>query len=322
MRMNVYFSLRRLSELLFLAILSSPALASHEIAVLTVRRDNIHKTMTSELIPIAKIDQGKISSIKKVEVNEKEVCSPTEFSGSRKPGVVYDVLRRGEVIGTTTSVKKSEGSYSCSALCVVRATTSLKIKSPGIKSERRGFDKSGIFDESITQYVAISSQSIASNETTPPFSSKVSTPVSNEDRTALSAFAEKRVLSGVKRAGRKFRLESAEAFVATEAGEINFYLVGVLDHLAPKPDSEIRVITTVVRKNAVGEIESLFELLESGDLDKGAATYELVDAIDFDSDGVVELLVIYHNYEFHEYQILKLRGTKFEIVHKGPSFGC
>jgi len=68
--------------------------------------------------------------------------------------------------------------------------------------------------------------------------------------------------------------------------------------------------------------ESLFELIEDGGEDQGAASYQMVDALDFDGDGTSEMLVIYHNYEFHEFQILRRIGSKFEIVHKGPSYGC
>ena len=68
----------------------------------------------------------------------------------------------------------------------------------------------------------------------------------------------------------------------------------------------------------------LFELLSDGDTDHGAPVYEFVDAIDLDADGRPELLVIYHDYEFHEFQVLRLGAGqhRYDIVHRGPTYGC
>jgi hypothetical protein len=299
--------------LLLFIFLSPAALGEEEIAVLTIRRDNIHKTTKSELVPIAKVEHGQFRAIAGVEDPEHGVCAPKTFRGWAQPGVAYDVLHRGNVIGTATSTRQERGAYSCSELCVVRTVTSLREQAPGIRSQRRGFDPSGTFDESITQYVAY-----AAAEGKQPYSTRITVPLTSADSTALRAYAKARMLGEGKASTRRVSMGSVEPFIGSKAGEVNIFVSAVIK----RPKGTLRVISAVVKRADDGTFNSMFELLEDGDEDRGAASYEFMDAVDFDGDGIAELFVVYHNYEFHEFQILKRIGSKFEVVHKGPTYGC
>jgi hypothetical protein len=300
--------------LLLLVFVTPAASADAEIAVLTIRRDNIRKVTTSELLPIAKVARGRFSAIEGVEDLENSACAPTTFRGWSQTGVSYDVLYRGVAIGTAKALERERGGYSCSELCVVRAATSLKEKAPGVEGQRTGFDPSGSFDESITQYVAYST-----TDGKRPYSTRMTTPLTSADRRALQAFAKARIVRDHRKESTgRVEMDSVEPFIGSKAGDVNVFVSAVVT----SPDGELRALSAIVKQVAHGKVDSMFELLEDGDEDRGAASYELLDAADFDGDGVTELLVIYHNYEFHEFQVLKRIGSKFEIVHKGPSYGC
>jgi len=304
----------RTLALLLLTFVTPVASADVEIAVLTIRRDNIHKVTKSELLPIAKVDRGYFSAIEGVEDLENSACGPTTFRGWAQTGVSYEVLYRGAPIGTAKALERDRGGYSCSELCVVRAATTLKEKAPGVKGQRRGFDPSGSFDESITQYVAYSK-----TNGTRPYSTRVATPLRSVDRMALQAYAKARILRNRnKEFTGRLEIDSVESFIVSKTGDANIFVSASV----MSQNGELRALSAVVKRAVNGKFDSLFELLEDGDEDRGAASYELIDAVDFDGDGVTELLVIYHNYEFHEFQVLKRVGSKFEIVHKGPSYGC
>ena len=303
----------RLAILLLLAFVSPIASAEEEIAVLTIRRDNIHKSTRSELVPIARIVRGHFQAIAGVEDPENGSCAPTTFRGWAQTGSTYEVLYRGGVIGSAIAQKRSRSGYSCSELCVVTAATSLKQKAPGLRSQRKGFDPSGVFDESIMQYVAY-----ATTDGKRPYSTRMTVSLKSSDRSALQTYAKKVVGEGSGATKRRILMETVEPFLGSKGGEVNIFLSGV----AKGPKDALRVISAVVKRGEDGKFESMFELIEDGDEDRGAASYELIDAIDFDGDGMAELLVVYHNYEFHEFQILRRTGARFEIVHKGPSYGC
>jgi hypothetical protein len=250
-----------------------------------------------------------------VEDTDDRECSPNTFAGWERTGTTYDVLYRGGVIGSATATKHDRGGYSCSALCIVTAATKLKEKAPGIKTTRRGFDSFRPFDESITHYVAYS----RSNRPR-PYSTRIAGPVTKSDREALESYAKAKLAIVNQTPFPHVRIsdDPVESFWGSKDGEVDVFFTAV----AKEPNGDLRAISSVVRRGKNGEFESLFELIEDGDEDKGAASYEMVDAIDFDGDGISEMLVIYHNYEFHEFQILKRVGSKFEVVHKGPSYGC
>jgi hypothetical protein len=296
-------------------LLPSAGFAEQEIAVLTIRTDNIHESTSSELLPIARIDKGNFKAIDGVEDTDTLECSPKTFAGWERAGTTYDVLYRGGVIGSATTQKHDRGGYSCSALCVVTAATKLIERAPGIKTTRRGFDSSGSFDESITQYVA----STTSNGPR-PYSTRIAGPVTKSDREALEAYAKGKLAKTNQTPSSRGRVldDPVTYFLGSKDGEVNVFFTAA----AKGPNGDLRAISSVVRRSKDGVFESLFELIEDGNEDHGSPSYEMVDAVDFDEDGTSEMLVIYHNYEFHEFQILRRVGSKFEVVHKGPSYGC
>ena len=167
---------------MLLLLLPPAGFAEQEIAVLTIRRDNIHKSTTSELLPIAKVDHGRFQAIAGVEATDTRACAPKNFMGWERAGVVYDVLYRGGVIGNAIAKRHDRRGYSCSELCVVAAATTLKERAPGIKTERKGFNPSGFFDESITQYVAYSTTDGQS-----PYSTRIAAPLTKSERGALES---------------------------------------------------------------------------------------------------------------------------------------
>lgn len=308
-------SLVQVVLLILLILLPSAGFAEREIAVLTIRTDNIHKSTTSELLPIARVDNGSFKAIDGVEDTDTRECSPSTFAGWERTGTMYDVLYRGGVIGSAAAKKHDRGGYSCSALCVVTATTKLKDRPPGLTATRKGFAPSGDFDESITQYVAY-----LPSDGKRPYSTRISDPLTKSEREALEAYAKGKLAKTNQSPSLHVRVldDPVESFLGSKDGEVNVFFTAV----AKEPNGGLRAISSVVRQGKAGALESLFELIEDGDEDKGAASYEFVDAVDFDGDGISEMLVIYHNYEFHEFQILRRAGSKFEVVHKGPSYGC
>jgi hypothetical protein len=62
--------------------------------------------------------------------------------------------------------------------------------------------------------------------------------------------------------------------------------------------------------------------MSEGDLDRGNGFYELVDTVDVDGDGVAEIIAIHHNYEFHEFVVLRRDAARYGIAFRGPSYGC
>jgi hypothetical protein len=303
-------SLTRVVSLLLLFALSSVGFAESEVAVLTIRKDNLGKSTTTELLPIARIASGRFEAIAGVEDTDTRACAPKNFRGWSHNGTVYDVIYRGNVIGSAIAKSHDHRGYSCSALCVVTAITKLNERAPGIRSRTRGFDPSGSFDESLTQFAAYST-----TDAQRPYSTRTASPLTKSERQALEAHAKAKLAKKTKKASTiRVTMNSVESFVGSKDGDVNVFFSAVMK----RPNGAIRVITSVVRQRDDG----VFELIEDGDEDRGAAYYEVMDAADFNGDGISELLVIYHNYEFHEFQILQRVGPKFEIVHKGPSYGC
>jgi hypothetical protein len=66
----------------------------------------------------------------------------------------------------------------------------------------------------------------------------------------------------------------------------------------------------------------LFARMSEGDVDRGSGSYELVDTVDVDGDGVAEIIAIFHNDEFHEFVIFRRYGAKYAIAFRGTDYGC
>jgi len=203
-------------------LLPSVGFAEQEIAVLTIRTDNIHKSTSSELLPIARVDNGSFKAIGGVEDTDTLECSPKTFAGWERAGTTYDVLYRGGVIGNATAKRHDRGSYSCTALCVVTAATKLKERAPGIKTTRRGFDPSGSFDESITQYMAYST-----SEGQRPYSTRIAGPLTKSDREALEAYAKAKLAKTNQSPSLRVRVlyDPIESFLGSKDGEVNVFLL-------------------------------------------------------------------------------------------------
>src|SRR5438309_9485831 len=109
----------RLAILLLLAFVSPIASAEEEIAVLTIRRDNIHKSTRSELVPIASIVRGHFQAIAGVEDPENGACSPATFRCWAQTGITYEVRYRCGVSGRAIVRKRSRRGDSCAELWAV-----------------------------------------------------------------------------------------------------------------------------------------------------------------------------------------------------------
>lgn len=287
------------------------SLAADEIAVLVLRHDNVKKVSNSELIPVAKIVDGKYISIAAAEPDDKGVCTPVEFKAWTTQGLKYDIYFRGDFVGSTVSGRRTRGGYSCSELCVVNAKTSLLERVVGLQYGRKGFGPDGSFDESITYHLAY-----LSTDEKQPFNSRVSMPMSSVERADFTKYARQRLAS--KGGQGKVSVDSMVPFLGSKAGELHVFISARMN----LPNDAVRVISTVVTRTKEGGIQALYELLKDGDIDRGAESHDLIDVADFDGDGRTDLLLLFHNYEFHEFQILRQTDSGLETVLKGPSFGC
>ncbi len=300
-----------LSALFMGLFLPGASHAADEVAVLVIRHDNTKKVTESELIPVAKIVGGKYISIAAAEPDDKGVCAPVEFRAWSTQGLKYDIYFRGDFVGSTISGKRTRGGYSCTALCVVNTKTSLLERVVGLQYGRKGFGPDGSFDESITYHLAY-----LSADGKQPFNSRVSVPMSSVERADFTKYARQRLVS--KGGQGKVSVDSMVPFLGSKAGELQVFISAQMN----LPDDAVRVISTVVTRTKEGNIQALYELLKDGDIDRGAESHDLIDVADFDGDGRTDLLLLFHNYEFHEFQILRQTDAGLETVLKGPSFGC
>lgn len=285
--------------------------AADEVAVLVIRHDKIGKVTESELIPVAKIVDGKYISIAAADPDDKGVCAPVDFRAWSSPGLKYDIYFRGDFVGSTVSGKRTRGGYSCTALCVVNAKTSLLERVVGLQYGRKGFDPEGSFDESIAFHVAY-----LSSEGKQPFNSRASKPLSSADRADFTRYTRQRLAS--KGGQGKVSVDAMHSFLGNKAGEEHVFISARMS----LPDDALRVISTVVKRSKEGDIHALYELLTDGDIDRGGESHDLIDVADFDGDGRTDILLLFHNYEFHEFQIMRQTDSGLETVLKGPSFGC
>jgi hypothetical protein len=300
-----------LSALFISLFLPGASRAADEVAVLVIRHDNVKKVTDSELIPVAKIVDGKYISIAAADPDDKGVCAPVDFRAWSSSGLKYDIYFRGDFVGSTVSGKRTRGGYSCTELCVVSAKTSLLERVVGLQRGRKGFGPEGSFDEDINFYVTY-----LSSEGKQPFNSRVSQPLMSTDRADFTRYARQRLAS--KGGKGQVSVDSIVPFLGSTAGEVQVFISARMS----LPDDVVRDISTVVTRSKEGTIHALYELLDDGDIDRGGESHELVDVADFDGDGRTDLLLLFHNYEFHEFQIMKQTDSGFETVHKGPSFGC
>ena len=287
--------------------------AADEVAVLVVRQDKVKKASVSELIPVAKVVDGKYISIAAGDPGDKGVCTPADFRAWSTLGLKYDVYFRGDFIGSTVSGRKAVAGYSCTGLCVVTAKTTLLERVAALRYDRKGFDPSGSFDESISFHIAY-----LSPEGKQPFNSRIGKPLSSAERAEFTQYARQRLASKGKSGQGKMSVEAMHAYLGNSAGEVHVFISAQMN----LPDDVVRVISTVVKRSEDGGILALYELLDEGDIDRGGENHDLVDVADFDGDGRTDLLLIYNNYEFHEFQIMKQTEMGLETVLKGPSFGC
>jgi hypothetical protein len=288
-----------------------------EIAILTIRQDKIRARTTAELLPIARQAGGHFQAIA-AELSEKQrSCPESRFRGSHGPGAKYDVFLGGLRIGEAIARRADVGAYSCSALCVVSAETTVKGNLGGRKDFRRGFDPTGNFEEDITQFVALSPSSSRIEFRTVPVE-----PPSKMMRDSVARLVRTRLLKRRKPdAQTKVQLEDFRLFHSTRAGALHAFVRAAREDTG---HDEVKAMTAIV--NIVGgrAAEVLLESVSEGNRYRGAANYEFVDAIDLNGDGRSEILVIYHDYEFHEFQFLRLTSGhgRYEVVHKGPTYGC
>jgi len=298
-----------------LAALPAQTPEEPEIAILTIRYDKVHNRTTKELLPIARHASGQFQEIPVEGIKGQKDCPDVSFRGWREPGTQYNVYFGGNRIGQARARRHTLGAYDCSALCVVSVETKVGLAHGGRKDSRLGFDHTGRFDETMAQFVAMSSSAAETGFQTLPAGA-----VSKGVRRSISRFAISRLRekSGKLDASAKVTIKRLQVFLSSRDGERHAFVQAVQEG----PNDLIKVIAAVVGIRRNGPPEPLFDLVSSGDTDTGAASYEFLDALDIDGDGRSELVTIYHNYEFHEFHILRFDGKRYEVAHKGPSYGC
>jgi len=282
------------------------------VAILTVRLDNIRSRTTAELIPVARYSDSRLHGIDSEQQGDDPTCSSVASVSPLRPGETFDVYFQGKLVGRIVGRDYTLAAYDCSGLCVMATEVDFSVPEGTRKDTRLGFDPSGDFDETLLQLVALSPSTAA-----PVFETSVPEKPSSRTRGVLAQLSESHLRTGSE-TQTLAQVEDIRLFRRTAHGEIHAFIT------ASREDQsyEIAVLSAIVRLEEESNGELLFSLLAKGDKDSGAAAYEFLDAIDLDGDGVAEVVAVYHNYEFHEFVILALKGGRYEVVHRGPSYGC
>lgn len=287
-----------------------------EVALLTVRHDNLRTRTTADLLPLARYADRHFHPIASELDENQTTCPVTGFRGWQQPGVKYTVFLGGLPIGEAIAQRPEVGSYDCSALCVVSATTNVKPTLRGRKDSQRGFNLNEDFDESLTQFVALSASS-SRKEFRTVLTDSLSKAVRRSVIRLVTTRLKKHASASNDRG--KVEVEDLRLFHANRTGGTHAFVRATLEGATR---DEFTAISALVAMSEGTATKILWELVSQGDQDKGAEVVELVDALDLDGDGRSELIGIYHNYEFHEFQFFQLVGGRYEVVHKGPSYGC
>lgn len=280
--------------------------AVHDIAILTVRKGNVRGSITMELLPLARRVNGTYLPVTIPDPDTQGETDCTTFDerdSGLKTATDYGVYFQGRLLGRARSGSHRVAVYACSGLCVMSAQSDLKLPA-GAR-----------FDQTIIQQlIAVSPPNSGGIfETSLP-----STKQTNIDQVA-SQFAKSKLFDRGEETPVPIRMKQVQAFRSSLGkNDTHVFLCAV----GEGPGDRLRMLTAVIPATSSTDKQPMFFMLQEGDIDRWAPYYDFLDALDIDGDGLSEIVAIYNNYEYHQFQILKFTGHSYEVFLKGPEYGC
>ena len=298
-------------NIVILALCSmAPLVSGQEIGLFYSRKDNLNGQTKVQVLPIALYSGGKFTGFKSLPSDDTGLCPKSSFVGKLKPGTSYRVISGGKNVGSVVTGSEQIADFSCSTLCTLEVKGKLQELSTENTYQRGGFTANESFDETITQAVVVT----ASHE---EFSSPVATPPAFA-KGAISKWVElKMPWKGAP--AKKLKIETLRPFHSNNQGEWLYFVVA---NISDDKNDYLRRLSAIVKIDQKRLVTTVFELVAEGDPDRGVATFEFLEPISLQKDSPPAVVAIFHNYEFHEIQILKFDGKRYVVVHKGPKYGC
>jgi hypothetical protein len=239
-------------------------------------------------------------------------CSQFGVRGAFQPGERYNVYHRGKLLGEALSGEYLVGSYDCVGLCVMRTNAKFSVPKAVARESKIIFDQKGTLHETLFYLVALSSSAGA-----PVFETSVPKELSPQIRDFLTRFSGSQLDSSIGPGG-KIKVASTHLFRNSPHGE----LFAFVNATRKEDDDKESTLSAILPLTEEPGADILFLFFGNDYIDRGPPFYEFVDSIDVDGDGFAEVVAIYHHYELHQFVILGLRNGRYEVVHRGPSYGC
>lgn len=295
----------------FLVVSGPPAASAAEmgevsVALLTVRENSNHGRESSEVLPIAVWRSSGWAGVPGVEGSQPQRCQADVVAPevARKDAVYWRGTRIGSAIRQTAAV----GRYACSSLCVQSVDASFAAASGGRIDARVGYSLAGPYEEHLRQFVAVSPEldSTFSTDSAPITDTQLRI-VEGSLRGALHLTSRDGPLT----------IRSVTPFRWRRAGDLAVDIVATVTR-----GDVVEAITAIVDVADGRAAQVLFELRSSAPQLDGLEVADFVDALDFDGDGVAEVVMIKHGYESHSVQLLRFDGSAYRMVADGPAYGC
>jgi hypothetical protein len=276
---------------------------------LTIRQDNTEMKSTAELLPVAQW-VGDRFALGAWELTPDR----STFSGREafRPEERYYVYHRGKLLGEVLSREYQVGGYDCSGFCVLRTNAKFPVPKGVVREDRIILIQNGTVDETRFYLVALSS-----SKRPRVFETSVPKELLPQIRDLLTRFSGSQLATG-KGPGGETRVTGTHLFRLSPHGELLVFVNAVREE---ENDKEL-TLSAILRLTEGPSADVLSLFLGNDYTDRGSPFYEFVDSIDVDGDGFAEIIAIYHHYELHEFVILGFRNGRYEIVHRGPSYGC
>lgn len=297
--------------LLLMPIAPEKTADKRTVAIMIVRHDNLRSRTRGELLPIAQTTVGGFRGITPEQPNDDAPCAAVGSASSFRRGEQYDVYFRGRRVGQATTGTYGVSPYDCSGLCVLATPVRFPVPEQALLDTRVGIDEYGMFDETLRHLVALPP---SAREWVSDTSAPTVLPVGTRD--LVTQWVSRELPS--RGLGGNVTVEDVKFFRSTTRHGLEAFVTAVREE-----DGELAVVSAVVRVGVGRDAEVLFRFLRKGDPDRGAASYEFLDAVDVDGAMVLRTsLLSTMTTSSTSSSSFSLRSGKYEVVHRGPSFGC
>jgi hypothetical protein len=289
---------------------------AREVAILSVRHGEGGEGATAELLPVVLCLSGRFEEVGSYDEMTQEDCTSLRFAGMRSPGIDYIIYHRGLPVGSATSLTPTHGRYACSELCVVMADLAMAPVNPDLAAWPWGRDEAGTESGGATSYIALSAEP---QEVV--FSALPADTLDTATREAITRYAWFGLLGRAGGTTDEATIDVAppQVFVSRPSGELHAFVAATQEG----PGDFRRSLGAIVGIEADGELRTYFKSVDDDNRGGyGLESYRFFDALDIDGDGRSEVIAVMHLWENNIFCILRFDGARYEIVHRGPSYGC